>query len=173
MRGEIETAGEEGRADRVDRARADLEAADDALQQAERDAAAADLLSRVLIRHRDDARRSYVAPFRQAVERLSRLVANLLDNAVKWNPQGQPIEVTLHDRLLTVRDHGPGFADDDLPHVFDRFYRSTAARGMPGSGLGLSIVQQVAEMHGATATAGNAPGGGAIMTIAFPPLDDA
>ena len=101
-------------------------------------------------------------------ERLSRLVANLLDNAVKWNAAGQPIEVTLRDHVLTVRDHGPGFADDDLPHVFDRFYRSTAARGMPGSGLGLSIVQQVAETHGATATAGNAPGGGAVMSIAFP-----
>ena len=106
-------------------------------------------------------------------ERLNRLVANLLDNAVKWSPAGQSIEVTLRDDVLTVRDHGPGFAEADLPHVFDRFYRSTDARGMPGSGLGLSIVRQVAEMHGATATAGNAPGGGAIMTITFSPSADA
>lgn len=103
-------------------------------------------------------------------ERLARLVANLLDNAVKWNPQGQPIDVHLHDRMLSVRDHGRGFSDKDLPHVFDRFYRSTAARGMPGSGLGLSIVRQVADMHGATVTAANAPDGGAITTVLFPPL---
>ena len=105
-------------------------------------------------------------------ERLNRLVANLLDNAVKWSPPGRPIEVRLHDRVLTVRDHGPGFGADDLPHVFERFYRSTESRGMPGSGLGLSIVRQVADMHGATAAAGNADGGGAVMTITFPALGD-
>jgi len=105
-------------------------------------------------------------------ERLNRLVANLLDNAVKWSPPGRPIEVRLHDRVLTVRDHGPGFTDADLPHVFERFYRSTESRGMPGSGLGLSIVRQVADMHGATAVAGNADGGGAVMTITFPVLSD-
>ena len=101
-------------------------------------------------------------------ERLGRLVANLLDNAVKWTPPDQPIEVTLHDRTLTVRDHGPGFSEEDLPHVFERFYRSTDARGTPGSGLGLAIVRQVAGMHGAVATAGNAPGGGALITVHFP-----
>jgi two-component system sensor histidine kinase MprB len=101
-------------------------------------------------------------------ERLGRLVANLLDNAVKWNPTGRPIEVTLADGTLTVRDHGPGFAEDDLPHVFERFYRSTDARGKPGSGLGLSIVRQVAEMHGAVAVAGNAPDGGGVVTVTFP-----
>ena len=100
-------------------------------------------------------------------ERLNRLVANLLDNAVKWNDPAQPIEVALAGGVLTVRDHGPGFSEDDLPHVFDRFYRSAEARGKPGSGLGLSIVQQVAEMHGATVTAANAPGGGALMTVDF------
>jgi two-component system sensor histidine kinase MprB len=105
-------------------------------------------------------------------ERLNRLVANLLDNAVKWSPPGRPIEVRLHDRVLTVRDHGPGFTHADLPHVFERFYRSTESRGMPGSGLGLSIVRQVADMHGATAVAGNADGGGAVMTITFPALSD-
>ncbi|MFM8827703.1 MAG: sensor histidine kinase, partial [Actinomycetota bacterium] len=91
----------------------------------------------------------------------------LLDNAVKWNPPDQPIEVTLDGRVLVVRDHGPGFAEADIPHVFDRFYRSAEARGKPGSGLGLSIVQQVAEMHGATVTAANAPGGGALVTVDF------
>jgi len=101
-------------------------------------------------------------------ERLNRLVANLLDNAVKWNARGEPIEVTLRDGVLTVRDHGPGFPDDDLPHVFERFYRSPVARSKPGSGLGLSIVQQVAQMHGASVTAGNAADGGAVLTVIFP-----
>jgi two-component system sensor histidine kinase MprB len=102
-------------------------------------------------------------------ERLNRLVANLLDNAVKWSPPGEPIEVTLQGGELTVRDHGPGFSDEDLPHVFERFYRSAEARGKPGSGLGLAIVQQVAQMHGATVTAGNAQGGGAVISVLFPP----
>lgn len=101
-------------------------------------------------------------------ERLNRLVANLLDNAVKWNPAAEPIEVTLQGGTLTVRDHGPGFTDEDLAHVFERFYRSADARGKPGSGLGLSIVRQVAEMHGARVTAANAPGGGGLLTVEFP-----
>jgi len=101
-------------------------------------------------------------------ERLNRLVANLLDNAVKWNVAGEPIEVTLREGVLTVRDHGPGFPESDLPHVFERFYRSSGARGKPGSGLGLSIVHQVAQMHGASVTASNAPDGGAVLTVVFP-----
>ena len=91
---------------------------------------------------------------------LERAIANLLDNAAKWSPPGGDVEVTLRDGELTVRDHGPGIAEEDLPHVFDRFYRATAARGMPGSGLGLAIVRQVAEAHGGT-VAPSAPGGGA------------
>ena len=67
---------------------------------------------------------------------------------------------------LTVRDHGPGIAEDDLPHIFDRFYRATSARSMPGSGLGLAIVKQVAEAHGGTITA-DRPGGGTIMRLTF------
>jgi two-component system sensor histidine kinase MprB len=67
-----------------------------------------------------------------------------------------------------VRDHGPGFDAADLPHVFDRFYRAAAARGMPGSGLGLSIVRQVAEAHGGTAVAENHPDGGALLRVRIP-----
>jgi two-component system sensor histidine kinase MprB len=66
-----------------------------------------------------------------------------------------------------VRDHGPGFEPDDLPHVFERFYRSDRARAMPGSGLGLAIVRQAAEAHGGSAEADNAPGGGAIVRVRF------
>jgi two-component system sensor histidine kinase MprB len=100
--------------------------------------------------------------------RLARAVGNLLDNAVKWSPPGQPVEVVVDGGEVTVRDHGPGIADDDLPHVFDRFYRAPAARGLPGSGLGLAIVKQVAESHGGSVVAEPAPGGGARLRLALP-----
>ena len=99
--------------------------------------------------------------------RLDRAVSNLLDNAEKWSPPEAPIEVTLRDGELTVRDHGPGFSGEDLPRVFDRFYRARSARGLPGSGLGLAIVRQVAEAHGGTVTAANARGGGAELRLAL------
>jgi two-component system sensor histidine kinase MprB len=101
-------------------------------------------------------------------ERLDRAVTNLLHNAAKWSTPGAPVEVRLAHGELTVRDHGPGFEPDDLPYVFDRFYRARSARSLPGSGLGLAIVRQVAESHGATVRAGNADGGGACLRVAFP-----
>ncbi len=70
---------------------------------------------------------------------------------------------------MTVRDHGPGIDADDLPHVFDRFYRAAAARPLPGSGLGLAIVRQVAEAHGGRVWAAAAVGGGAEVGIEVPP----
>jgi two-component system sensor histidine kinase MprB len=100
-------------------------------------------------------------------ERVGRAVTNLLDNARKWSPPGGTVEVTLADAVLSVRDHGPGFADDDLPHVFDRFYRAERARGQPGSGLGLAIVRQAAEAHGGWARASNAADGGALLQVSF------
>jgi two-component system, OmpR family, sensor histidine kinase MprB len=95
-------------------------------------------------------------------ERLSRAVGNLLDNATKWSQAGGTIDVTVGN-AVTVRDYGPGFATEDLPHVFDRFYRSAAARSTPGSGLGLAIVRQIVEAHGGRATAENAADGGAVV----------
>ena len=100
--------------------------------------------------------------------RIDRAVANLLDNAAKWSPAGATVHVALRDGELTVRDHGPGIAAEDLPHVFDRFYRSTAARGRAGSGLGLAIVRHVAERHGGAVTAEPAPGGGALLRLGLP-----
>ena len=100
-------------------------------------------------------------------QRIQRAVANLVDNAVKWSPPGGAVELELTDGELSVRDHGPGFADADLPHVFERFYRAEGARGLPGSGLGLAIVRQAAEAHGGSASAGNAPGGGALLRVSF------
>jgi two-component system, OmpR family, sensor histidine kinase MprB len=97
--------------------------------------------------------------------RLDRAVSNLLDNAEKWSPPDGAIEVTLRDGCLVVRDRGPGFTDDDLPRVFDRFYRARSARGLPGSGLGLAIVRHVAEAHGGSVAARNAPDGGAELSL--------
>jgi two-component system sensor histidine kinase MprB len=96
---------------------------------------------------------------------IERAVANLLDNAAKWSPPGGKVEVGVRDGELTVRDHGPGIDEEDLPFVFDRFYRAPSARGMPGSGLGLAIVRQVAEAHGGTVTAERAEGGGTRITF--------
>jgi two-component system sensor histidine kinase MprB len=105
-------------------------------------------------------------------DRIARAVANLLDNASKWSPSGGLIEVDLREGTLSVRDHGPGFAEEDLPFVFDRFHRAKAARSKPGSGLGLAIVRQAAEAHGGSVTAANAPGGGALMQISFGPVQE-
>lgn len=104
-----------------------------------------------------------------APDQIGRAVANLIDNARKWSPDDGLIEVALHDRVLSVRDHGPGFQDRDLPHVFERFYRAEDARRLPGSGLGLAIVKQAADAHGGGARAENAPGGGAQVTVSFAP----
>jgi two-component system sensor histidine kinase MprB len=100
--------------------------------------------------------------------RLARAVGNLLDNAVKWSPPGAAVEVRVRDGEVTVRDHGPGIAKSDLPHVFDRFYRAPSARGLPGSGLGLAIVKHVADAHRGTVSAETAPGGGTLLRLALP-----
>ncbi|HEX3783144.1 MAG TPA: HAMP domain-containing sensor histidine kinase [Pseudonocardiaceae bacterium] len=104
---------------------------------------------------------------------LERAVMNLLDNAVKFSPPGGRVRVVLRPlgdgtAVLEVADSGPGISDEDLPHVFERFYRSADARPLPGSGLGLSIVWQAAQRHGGMAYAGHAPEGGALMTLRLP-----
>ncbi len=108
---------------------------------------------------------------RAAPARLDRAIANLLDNACEWNPPGAgPVEVRVRDGTLSVRDHGPGIACEDLTRVFDRFYRAPAARARPGSGLGLAIVRQTAEQHGGSVHAVNDPCGGARLTLELPAL---
>ncbi|GAA3846847.1 HAMP domain-containing sensor histidine kinase [Saccharothrix violaceirubra] len=104
---------------------------------------------------------------------LERAVLNLLDNAVKFSPEGGVVRVELRplgdgSAVLEVADSGPGIADGDLPHVFERFYRSSEARTLPGSGLGLAIVQQAADRHGGVAYVGRAPEGGALFTLRLP-----
>jgi len=100
--------------------------------------------------------------------RLERAVGNLIDNALKYSPPGEVVEIELRAGELTVRDHGPGISAEDLPHVFDRFYRGAEARGRPGSGLGLAIVRQVATQLGGTVAAEPGPGGGTLMRLRLP-----
>ena len=105
------------------------------------------------------------------MDRLSRAVGNLLDNARKWSPRGQEVSVVCREGEVVVRDHGPGIAPADLPHVFDRFYRAPSARGLPGSGLGLAIVAQVVKAEGGTIGAQADPGGGTRMSMRLPTID--
>jgi two-component system, OmpR family, sensor histidine kinase MprB len=104
-------------------------------------------------------------------DRLSRAVGNLLDNARKWSPPGEVVSVLCRDGEVVVRDRGPGVAPEDLPHIFDRFYRAPSARGLPGSGLGLAIVAQVAKAEGGIITAEADPGGGMRMTLTLPTVE--
>jgi len=99
---------------------------------------------------------------------LLRAIGNLLDNACKWSPPRGTVEVMSTGGEVVIRDHGPGIAPEDLPHVFDRFYRAPAARSMPGSGLGLAIVRRVAELHGGSVTAEAADGGGTKVRFRLP-----
>jgi two-component system, OmpR family, sensor histidine kinase MprB len=104
---------------------------------------------------------------------LERAVLNLLDNAAKWSPPGGRVRVQMRQIdewsvVLEVADAGPGIPEQDLPHVFDRFYRADTSRTMPGSGLGLAIVRQVALRHRGAAWAGRAPEGGALLVLRLP-----
>ena len=99
---------------------------------------------------------------------LERAVTNLLDNAVKFSPPGGTVRVHLEGDILRISDEGPGIADEDLPHVFDRFYRSDRARNTPGTGLGLSIVAHTVQSHGGWVKAGHAAEGGAEFTMMLP-----
>jgi two-component system sensor histidine kinase MprB len=108
---------------------------------------------------------------------LERAVLNLLDNAVKFSPVGGTVRVELRPAahgyaFLQVADAGPGIKDADLPHVFDRFYRSDEARTLPGSGLGLAIVKSAAERHGGAVFAGRSADGGALIAMRLPGSSD-
>ncbi|MFF3330207.1 sensor histidine kinase [Streptomyces sp. NPDC002888] len=99
---------------------------------------------------------------------LERAIVNILDNAVKFSPEAGTIEVHLSEGVLTVRDHGPGIPADELPHVFDRFWRSPSARALPGSGLGLSIVARTVQQGGGEVSLARAEGGGTVVTVRLP-----
>ncbi|KAF4405296.1 HAMP domain-containing sensor histidine kinase [Streptomyces lycii] len=103
---------------------------------------------------------------------LERAVLNLIDNAGKWSPSDQPVQVRLRaegaSAVLEVDDAGPGIDAADVPRVFDRFYRADSARALPGSGLGLSIVQRVVDAHGGRATVARSARGGALLRAGLP-----
>jgi two-component system sensor histidine kinase MprB len=103
-----------------------------------------------------------------ASARVERAVDNLLDNALKWSPDGGVVEVACSNGTVIVRDHGPGVDDSDAEFIFDRFYRAPGARGRPGSGLGLAIVAQVARDEGGTVDVYRAEGGGALFRFSLP-----
>lgn len=99
---------------------------------------------------------------------VERAIGNLIDNAAKFDTGGHPIEVTVLGGTLTVADRGPGIAPDQLNRIFSRFHRADDARGLPGAGLGLSIVAKVAADHGGGTFARNRPGGGAEIGFTLP-----
>ena len=101
---------------------------------------------------------------------LTRAIGNLVDNAAKFSDEPSPVEVAVRPGVVEVRDHGPGVAEEDQAHIFDRFYRSADARSKPGSGLGLAIVDQIVRSHEGRVSVRNAPDGGAVFTIEFPPF---
>jgi two-component system, OmpR family, sensor histidine kinase MprB len=101
-------------------------------------------------------------------ELVARAIRNLIDNAHKWSPPDTPLLVTVSGRRLTVADHGPGISEGDKPLVFERFYRSTEAKATPGSGLGLSIVKHMADIHDGRVFVEDAPGGGAVVGFELP-----
>ena len=101
-------------------------------------------------------------------EALERAVANIVANADKWAPEGSPILVTVEDGTVTVIDEGPGIADADIEHIFERFYRGDAARSTVGSGLGLSIVDTIVADHEGTTFAANRSEGGAAIGFTLP-----
>ncbi|HEV7207810.1 MAG TPA: HAMP domain-containing sensor histidine kinase [Mycobacteriales bacterium] len=108
------------------------------------------------------------SPICGRTHQLERAVTNLLDNALKFSPPGGEVFVGLRDGQIVVGDQGPGIADEDLPHVFERFYRAPGARELPGSGLGLAIVAQAAADHGGSASAERGEGGGTLMRLTVP-----
>ena len=96
---------------------------------------------------------------------LDRAVANLVDNALKFSPSGAAVDVAVHGTTVEVADRGPGIDAEDRDRVFDRFYRATGARTLPGSGLGLSIVSQIAALHGGSVTLEPREGGGTVARL--------
>ena len=102
------------------------------------------------------------------VSAIDRAVHNLVDNACKFSSPDSPVDVVVHGSVVEVRDRGVGIAPDERDLVFDRFYRATAARSKPGSGLGLSIVRQIAELHGGTIELLPRDGGGTIARLTLP-----
>jgi two-component system sensor histidine kinase MprB len=102
---------------------------------------------------------------------IERAISNLVDNAVKWSPAGEPVDVEVRGSRVTVRDRGPGLDPADRERAFDRFWRAESARSQPGSGLGLSIVRKVVDAHGGQVSLDDPAGGGpgTLAVVDFSP----
>ncbi len=100
--------------------------------------------------------------------RLRQMLLIVLQNAVKFSPEGGRVSVQLQGGSLSVCDQGSGIATEDLPHIFDRFYKARTPQNQEGSGLGLAIAGQIAQRHGIALTAHNQPSGGACFTFRMP-----
>lgn len=101
---------------------------------------------------------------------LERALSNLVDNALKFSPPSEPVDVVVAAGRVEVADRGSGVAAADQDRVFDRFYRATATRSLPGSGLGLAIVKQIVELHGGTVSVRSRPDGGTVARVDLPVL---
>jgi two-component system sensor histidine kinase MprB len=99
---------------------------------------------------------------------LERAISNLVDNAVKYSPSSAPIDIVVEATTVTVGDRGRGLGADDIGRIFDRFYRAVDVRTESGSGLGLSIVDEVVRSHGGSVLARNRVGGGAEVGFTLP-----
>ncbi|WP_398695555.1 sensor histidine kinase [Streptomonospora wellingtoniae] len=104
---------------------------------------------------------------------LERALSNPVENAAKFDPDGtEPVEIVVREGRVEVRDRGPGVDEQELEHIFERFYRAASARSMPGSGLGLSMVHDIVSAHGGRVLAANRPGGGAVVGFWLPPRSE-
>ena len=100
---------------------------------------------------------------------LERAIQNIIDNALKFTPENGQVTLGLasagNQVRLSVSDTGPGISTEDLPHIFERFYRAGSSSGEAGVGLGLAISQRIAQLHGTTIGVENLPSGGAVFTL--------
>lgn len=110
---------------------------------------------------------SHPASVKVRPSQFDRAIGNLVDNALKFCPTPDNVEINVVGSRVEVVDHGPGISDADKPLVFDRFYRATATRALPGSGLGLAIVKQFADDHHAIVSISDTLGGGATIALTF------
>lgn len=149
-------------------------ATDTRADEAPQEASLREIAERVAARSRRRSGREIVVDADDSVvfgraQALERALSNPVENAAKFDPSGsQPIEIVVRAGRIEVRDRGPGIDPDELAHVFERFYRAESARSLPGSGLGLSMVQEIAASHGGRVFAENREGGGAVIGFELP-----
>jgi len=104
--------------------------------------------------------------------KLQRVIANLLDNAIKYTPPGGKIIISAEEVdkkvIISVHDTGIGISPEEIPHIFDRFFRADKSRSVPGAGLGLSLVQAIVRRHGGQIKVSSSPGVGSTFTVVLP-----